>query len=484
MTETPRPGRRLSLRFGLTTIDQGVASLSNFAVGAAIARIAGLSAFGAYALAYAGWVLLAGFHRSLVTDPMNIENDVHSEEVGRHIRLGLAGELALGLAGGALTAVIGVVLLALHQHEYGVCFVGLAPWLPCLVAQDYWRWVGFMKAQPEKALANDVLFAALQVATFAALYAVGMRSALLAIISWGVGATGGAIYGLRQHRSGLSFRGGVARIGQRWHFSKWLVATNLVATATAQSTLVLAGALLGPAGLGGLKACMNLVSGPSMVLIQATGSVGLPEASRQLARRGWPGLRYAQRWVTAAGTVTVGVVAVVILLFGRDLLVVVYGHAFGRFAGVADIVAASYFVTAIAHGAILSLKTTQQSRRLVPVFAISFGVSIVSMATLAPAFGITGAAVANLIGNVTRTVGQLVTHWTSSRRSAEALVPTPEDEPAARPAWVGFGRRVLRAPGAHRADTSLGAPGNSAISEVADLTGGTLAAAVPEAAAE
>jgi O-antigen/teichoic acid export membrane protein len=417
-----KAGKRLSLRLGLAAIDQVIASLSNFAVGAAIARIAGLKAFGAYALVYAAWVLLAGFHRSLITDPMSIENDVHADNAVGNVRVGLAGELALGVVAAAVATGTGFVLVAVHQREFGVCFIGIAPWLPCLLAQDYWRWVGFMKAQPQKALANDVVFDVLQVAAFILLYVSGMHSALLAIVAWGVGATGGAFFGLVQHATRISLRGGVERMRQRWYFSKWLVATNLMSAATAQSTLILSGALLGPAAIGGLKAALNLVIGPSMVPIQAAGSVGLPEASKQLAQHGWQGLQRVQRWITAVSMITVGLLVLVILFFGRDLLTLVYGPAFGRFATVADIIAISFFITTTAHGAILCLKTTRQTRSLLPVCAVSLVVSVIAIATLAPTYGIMGAAWANLIGNSVRTAGLLVAHRMSSRRGAEKPV--------------------------------------------------------------
>ena len=58
-----------------------------------------------------------------------------------------------------------------------------------------------------------------------------------------------------------------------------------------QASVLLAGFILGPAGLGALRAAQTLVQGPALVLIQAGGSVGLPEASRALADRGWEGLR-------------------------------------------------------------------------------------------------------------------------------------------------------------------------------------------------
>ena len=59
----------------LTTTDQAFSSASNFVVGVAVARIAGPQGLGGFALAYGFWLVLAAMHRSLVTDPMAIEND-------------------------------------------------------------------------------------------------------------------------------------------------------------------------------------------------------------------------------------------------------------------------------------------------------------------------------------------------------------------------------------------------------------------------
>src|SRR5208282_3197674 len=107
--------------------------------------------------------------------------------------------------------------------------------LPCLLAQDYWRWVAFMKAQPQRALANDLLFDGIQISTFVALYFIGVHSSLLAVISWGVGAVGGSLFGLWQFSTRPSLRGGIGRIRDRWSLSKWLVSANAANQATSQS---------------------------------------------------------------------------------------------------------------------------------------------------------------------------------------------------------------------------------------------------------
>jgi O-antigen/teichoic acid export membrane protein len=407
-------------------MDQAVSSLSNFVVGVAVARVVGVGGFGAYALVYSVWLMVAALHRSLITDPMSIENDVHQVDTERHVRVGLAAELWLGLGAAVVFAAVGILLVKLGQGQFGVCFLGLAPWLPLLLAQDYWRWVSFMKRQPQKALTNDLVFFGAQIATFVALVMVGFRSSLVAIGAWGVGAAAGALFGLWQFSARPTLVGGLERIRDRWSFSKWLAGVNAMASASAQSTPVLTGVFLGPTGIGGLKAAASLVSGPSLVLIQAGGSIGLPEASKALKERGWPGLRRVQHVITVAGMLSVGAIAIVIFCFGRQLLSAIYGKSFAQFADVADILALGVLVSSCSLGAILGLKATRNTQRLFVVSAVSLVVSVIAVVVLAPLFGIVGAAVATVLGSASGALGLLICHWTSTRQAAERMGPQPD----------------------------------------------------------
>jgi O-antigen/teichoic acid export membrane protein len=424
--EGDRPGqqskrRRISVRAGLTTMDQGVASVSNFAVGVAVARVAGIAGLGAYSLAYTAWLALAAVHRSLITDPMAIENDLGQPNAAAHVRSGLAAELVLGTGCVLVFAALGGILLASGQHGYGVGFVAIAPWLPFLLAQDYWRWVGFMKAQPGKSLNNDCFFLVVQVGMFGLLFALGIRSTVLAIGAWGFGAFAGAAFGLWQYRTRPTLHLGAKRIRMRWQMSKWLLGSSTSSWGAGQAYVVLTGIILGPVGLGGLKAASSLINGPSLVLVQAGGSVGLPEASRALADRGWPGLRKVERVVTLAGVLSVGAIGLVILFYGKALLSLFYGHQFARFASIADILAVSILVSTLGLGAILSLKTTKQSRHLFKMGLVNLCGSVTGVVILAPLFGLKGAAASTLITSTLTTGTVLSLHWRRSRREAERL---------------------------------------------------------------
>lgn len=416
------PGRLrgLGTRVLLTGADQCVASLSNFAVGVAIARVAGIAALGAYSLAYVIWLAFAAVHRALVAEPMAIENDVRGERANHNVQIGFAGEMALGAACACVVACVGVVLLVIGQHAYGVAFVALSPWLPFLLVQDYWRWVAFMKAAPAKALANDVLFDVIQGIAFVILFFSGVRSSVLAIGAWGLGACAGTAFGLVQHAVFPSMRGGIRRMRERWPTSRGLLGGSVTNWGAQQSYVVLTGVLLGPVGLGGLRAALSLVSGPTQVLIQAGGSIGLPEASRALHERGWKGLLGVERAITLAGIASIGLVGMVVLAFGGRLLVLFYGSGFGCFGVTADVLALSMLVGTTSLGAILGLKATRLTGMLFGSSLFALAVSIVSVVVMVPPFGVEGAAVASVLRSAAGSSTQLIFHGRRARKVAES----------------------------------------------------------------
>ncbi len=321
-----------SRRAATTLLDQSLSSASNFAVGVAVARVAGAAGLGAFAFAYMAWVVLTDIHRALITDPMAIEGDVRTQGT-RGIQRGFAAEVLLGSAAAVVFGLVGGVLLLAHAHTFATAILSLAPWLPLLLLQDYWRNVSFMRQQPGRALANDTVFNCVQAAGFAAIFVAHVHSIAAVIMAWGLGGFAGGIYGLFQYRVIPTLRGGLSLITSRWGMSKWLAGNSLTGWGSSQAYLYVAGAILGPAGLGGLKAAQALVAGPAGVLVQAGGSIGLPEASNAHAQKGWKGLVNVSRVVTAAGVLSFVAGALVVLVWGRALLSRIYGPQFAHLEG-------------------------------------------------------------------------------------------------------------------------------------------------------
>jgi O-antigen/teichoic acid export membrane protein len=393
------PETDVKRRAAVTIMDQIIASASNFLVGVVVARIAGPAGLGAYAVAYALWLLLAAIHRAIITDPMAIGNDIRREDSSERLRAGLAAELLLGAVVALLVGALSIPVILLGQRNVGIALLTLAPFFPVLLVQDYWRWAGFMRARPGLSLANDVVFNCVQGALLIALIVGGFRSASTAIVAWGIGAVAGALYGLRQFSVSVRARGGYSFVAARWPTSKWLLADGLTTWSCSQAYPLFAGPFLGAESLGGLKAAQSLVSGPTNVLIQAGGSIGLPEASHRFDKFGWAKLQQVARWVLLWGALSVGFVGVVVFVAGARLLTLVYGSEFAKYETAARIVSLSWVVLAFAAPAILILKVTRNTRALFRSGLMASSVLIVGLVTLSRHFGVNGAAFAMVLGN-------------------------------------------------------------------------------------
>jgi O-antigen/teichoic acid export membrane protein len=384
--------RQGSKRAFLTTTDQAFSSASNFVVGVAVARISGPQGLGGFSLAYACWLVLAALHRSLVTDPMAIENDAVHADAPARLRRGFASEVILGIAAAICLVIVGIPLYFGGQHTFGLALLAVIPWLPFLLVQDYWRWTGFMRREPGRALANDTVFNIVQGACFAIVAITSTHSVVAVIFSWGAGSAVGAIFGLWQFKVRPTLRNGISGLRDRWHMSKWLAGNSIMSWASTQASVLLAGFILGPAGLGALRAAQTLVTGPALVLIQAGGSIGLPEASRALAEKGWRGLRRVSIIISAAGIVSIGLVGLAVVFLGGDLLRWTYGPEFSRYWLASELFAIAYLITSVGLGLILVLKTTRNTRELFRVQVISLGASVVAVGILAFTNGVSGVA--------------------------------------------------------------------------------------------
>ena len=193
----------------LTTLaDEGVASISNFAVGVVVARLSGPAGLGAFALAYSVWILVTLIHRSMITDPMVITGDLRGDQKEEFVRRGFAADVVLGAMAACIIAAVGSALLVVGQHAFGIGLLSLAPWILALDLQDYWRQIGFCQATPKKTLMNDLVFNAVQALAFAAVFLAGLHSVFAVVSAWGLGAAVAALYGLRQFSvRGLGTRG-------------------------------------------------------------------------------------------------------------------------------------------------------------------------------------------------------------------------------------------------------------------------------------
>lgn len=394
--------RLLRGRAATTVADQAFSSASNFLVGVVVARLAGPGAFGAFALAYSVWLAIAGVHRALIVNPMMVAAGGSHADSDR-VEEALAAEGILGLVGAAVIAMIGAILCLTGLGSLGWTLLGLAPWLPALLIQDLWRWAGFMRARPGKALANDIAFAVVQVTLMMALGAAGRLQTGMALAAWGGGAVVGAVIGTRQFRARLRLAGGWAVLRRSWPDGRWLLADFLTSYGASQAWLYLVAVVLGPAALGLIRAAQNLM-GPTNVLLLGISSYGLPASVAAFREGGWIGLDRVVRRV--ASSMTLGIAAYAMpLAAGRDLVVeLVYGSEYAGIGMLVVLAGLQAVFLGIGFGVGTALTAARRTSALVTVRMTTAAVSAACFLALAGPLGVVGAGWAGAVGSATYAV--------------------------------------------------------------------------------
>lgn len=375
-------------RAALSFLDQVVSSGSNFASGVIVARLSGAGQYGEYMLAFTVWVVVVGLHRALIAEPLIIRSgatDAARSPVGQ----GLVAEVLLGAALGVVVAIAGVATIAAGA-PFGLPLLTLAPWLVCLLVQDYWRAICFQRQRPGLALSNDVVFLAVQLGMIIVFASLGWRTAGYIIAAWGIGATAGSVLGLWWFRSFARPSEGRRLLRHLWPLSRWTLADFSTGFAADQAYLAFVALLLAPVDYGGFRAAASFM-GPIIVILHAGSNIGLPEASRRAASQGVAALGTVARRLTGGAFACIALYGTAVGATGEKILRLVYGDSFAEFAPLVALASVQYMLAVLVFGQGIALKAAGRMRLLWRARALVAVASLISMVVLVSLFGTIGA---------------------------------------------------------------------------------------------
>ncbi|MCK7627020.1 hypothetical protein MUU72_28655 [Streptomyces sp. RS10V-4] len=301
-------GRALAGRLSWGLADQAASSVTNFAVGAYVARSLGVTAFGVFSLAWVTYGVVLNVSRGLATDPLVVRFSGVPESSWR-AAVARASGTALGVGGavGAVCLVAGPVL----GGRVGTAFACLGVLLPGLLLQDAWRFAFFAAGAGRKAFANDLVCGVALVPAMVAADRVGSVAAF--VLAWGAAAAVAAAYGCLQ--SGIRPRIGGARgwLGEQRDLGSRYLVENVSLSGASQLRAYGLGAIAGVGAVGAVRGA-ELLLGPFLAVLMGLSLVTVPEAARVL--------RQAPHRLGAFCLVLGGGQAVAALLWGGALLLV------------------------------------------------------------------------------------------------------------------------------------------------------------------
>jgi O-antigen/teichoic acid export membrane protein len=254
-----------------------LASLANAALSILVAKVAGATGYGAFAVAFTVFTFIAGVSRALVNHPYVMRYAaVPDDEAADRARSATGLAVLFGTGCAILLAPVALVLGGPVGAAVGI--TGLL--LPLLLVQDVWRAVLVARQRPRAAAMNTALWTALQFGGLAVAVAVGARDPVVLIAIWGLAGWVAALVATRQGGRLPSPRAALGYARDTRDLSGYLVAEWLTVLGAAQLALLLVGALGTAADVGALRASQTLL-GPLTLLVVATFGFLVPELVRR-----------------------------------------------------------------------------------------------------------------------------------------------------------------------------------------------------------
>lgn len=318
------------LKGGFALADQLLVSGSNFVLAVLLARWLAEEDYGAYAVAFAVFLLLATLYQALVLVPSLVLGSTtykgrHQDYFGALIRLH-------GLASLVGVVVLGITAAACFRltvdDRLAWCFAGLAGVVPGVLL--YWlaRAAWYLTLRPAPAAAGAFLYCAMLAAGIGVLRGFGTLTGFSGLL---VMAVAGGVTGTVLLRGlGPKVRGGSIPLKEVWKeswvYGRWELAVAAALWLPVNLCYPVTAGVLGTAQTATLRALQNF-SLPVTHALTAVLRLAQPYVSAQFAERGIGAARLA--FALAAAATGAGLVYLVVtFLLRKPLFVAAYGGKF------------------------------------------------------------------------------------------------------------------------------------------------------------
>jgi O-antigen/teichoic acid export membrane protein len=381
---TPAATRRV---FAWSFVAQACSSGTNFLLVVIAGRFLGPGGLGVVVVGFAGYQLVAGLQRALVTQPIVAHAAPLPDDDRR--QLAQSGLTIVAGSGGVATLLVVVIGLGLGGNV-GRGLLIFAPWLIAALLQEFWKTILFQEGRGAAGAASDCV--RLAVIALSIPVVLTWKHDYVVVAGWGVSAAAGLTVAITR------FPGRPEPVGaataawheRAWGLGRWLGAREVVWQSLAYATVLSLAVILGATGLGGLRSAQALFS-PFSLVAAALVLPALPALSRAAAASSGRALALAFR--IGAGAVAFGLAYMAAMaVVGPWLLVHLFGRSFSPFSGLVWPMAAGQAFAAA--GVSFTLLLSAEKRGLASFVAgVAASTASIAFATgLALAYGVTGAA--------------------------------------------------------------------------------------------
>lgn len=324
----------------LAIADQGLITLSNFVVALMLARQVSSAEYGAYAVAFEVFLLLAAVYLAFILEPISIfgastYKNCLPDYVGKMLTVQIWVTLTtVILVGGAAVA----IYFSRGSQTLAFALAGVAIASPCVLLFWIARRAFYISLAPGAALAGASLYSFI---LLAGLW-IGYRGHLLSpwfvfvLMSFGALTTSLALLKKLKPTLGNSMESPSLRevCRQHWQYGRWALASAGASWAMSAVFYFALSGFHGLAASGEMKALLNL-SAPAAQGFTAVSLLSLPYASRIYDTQSAAEIRKLSNWLTALYAGGTAAYFALVIGFGPSILHLLYK---GKYLDVAGLI--------------------------------------------------------------------------------------------------------------------------------------------------
>ncbi|HEX3742736.1 MAG TPA: hypothetical protein VHW09_02355 [Bryobacteraceae bacterium] len=425
---------RTSICFSLA--DQGCFSGANFVVNVLLVRWSTRAEYGAFAVAFAWFLVAAGIHTALVNEPLSVLGPA------RYALSPIAYSRKIftlhWIVSCGLGCVIALSSLLVHDRQLRGAMFALGLWTPALLSYWVMRRIQYFRNAPRDAALSSSLYLVLVTLALIGLKRHGALDPETALASMaGASLVTTALGWVRmigaKRESGPLGTTAARLIAEHLRFGRSIAAGSALTSFTSQLQLTVAAAVLGLGVAGSLRALTNLIQ-PMVQIMSAIGTAALPKMARANASGGDRELR--RLGVNVFGAMIAGSAgyAIVLAAAGRPVVRLLYGSGFEHLETTVALLGLAPLCIALGEGYSLMLRAAQlpihKLWAAVAALAVGGGTAVPFMTR----WGLTGAVWSSLVMYVSMWAATYVFYWrwVGSRPSdnrASAVTPCAESAP-------------------------------------------------------
>lgn len=385
------------MKGSIAVMDQGLIAGSNFAIGILLARWLAPEQYGAYAVAFAVFLLFGMLYQSLLMEPVGVFGvSVYGDRLRGYLksllRVHLLTVLPLVIA---LSLAAGISFWLGQADGLPAGLLGLALSTPFVLLFWLVRRAFYLHHSPAPAVLGAALYCSLGLGGLYLAYRIHMLSPAAAFLCMGVGAIGAGAFLLNYLRLHLPKTGippSVAEVWKRhWRYGKWALGSAAMMWVPANIFYPMVSSFKGMAQAGELKALMNFAT-PMLQFYGAIALLLLPHATRVHAQQSKAALRKAALRITTLCVLSSGAYWVVLLVFQRRIFHVLYSGRYTEVQYLLPVVALASLSWSAFFGPATVLRAMEAPDQVFGAVALASCISVLVGVPATKVLGVQGAA--------------------------------------------------------------------------------------------